>query len=536
MSTQPVEILIRNIKTELAYYPRSQPDQERIKEFVEAMECGEYFPPVKVAKGEGKGVYILLDGKHRLEAKKLRGETKTPVNIFPVKKEHWLMSAARFNSKSSKPLHPDEIKKIIIASWQNGIKDTAEIAREMGRTVRYIEMVLKPIRDEERDKRDETILKLHQQGMSQRKIASEIGISPSAINKSLKSKEDNNRSKFQEHSQSAINVLQKDNKVFSKRNDFVLRTPNKIHNISGLKILLNKTVPNQESFEPANPAVKNQIKVASEKTKISSNISLGENHQINDSDGIAKNSDQSIHQISSQAPSSVDTVSGDGIAPAKPVKQEERPSLFPTYLDQIDFYNKLPKKCQHAMRAMELAKTYKMDIIDMIREINEPVRWIRKILIAAIAIALMPANHFDIATSVEKLLGINFEISRCIQQALPFKKMLCPVSPDMEGWMKDNISDNDFKKIATLADVTLANLLYLIKGEMPPVKKNYFEELPDSYKDQLQSHVIVLRELRNHVKNHMFQDDSAKQLMVHLNKNMTVINEIFDGLREVNVV
>lgn len=507
MSTQPVEILIRNIKTDPEYYPRFQPDQERIKEFVEAMECGEYFPPVKVAKGEGKGVYILLDGKHRLEAKKLRGETKTPVNIFPVKKEHWLMSAARFNSKSSKPLHPDEIKKIIIASWHNGIKDTAEIAREMGRTVRYIEMVLKPLRDAERNKREETILELHRQGLSQRKIASEIGISPSVINRSLKSNGDNNRSKFQEPSQSAIDEFQKNDKVFSKRNDFVLRTPKKIDNISELKILLNKTDPNQESLVVANSAEKNQIKVVSEKTK-----------------------------ISSQAACSANAVSGDGFSPPKPVKQTESPALFPSYLDQIDFYNKLPKQCQHAMRAMELAKAYKMDIIDMIREINEPVRWIRKILIAAIAIALMPANHFDIATSVEKLLGINFEITRCIQQALPFKKMLCPVSPDMEGWMKDNISDNDFKKIATLADVKLADLIYLIKGKTPPIKKNYFEKLPDSYKDQLQSYVIVLRELRNHAKNNMFKDDSAKQLMVHLNKNMTVINEIFDGLREVNVV
>ncbi|MFZ2632168.1 MAG: hypothetical protein WA017_04670, partial [Desulfosalsimonadaceae bacterium] len=63
MSTHPVEILIKNIKTDPLYYPRFQPDLERIKEFVEAMECGEHFPPIKVAKDETKGFYMLLDGK-----------------------------------------------------------------------------------------------------------------------------------------------------------------------------------------------------------------------------------------------------------------------------------------------------------------------------------------------------------------------------------------------------------------------------------------------------------------------------------------
>jgi hypothetical protein len=375
--------------------------------------------------------------------------------------------------------------------------------------------------------------------MSQRQISSEIGIAQSAINKSLKLNLDPDTTKSHKSIKSRDIELSMDDKVISKRNDFVLRSPVKNINSSELIMSVEKSdqihVPKiPEMPKLAESGIKifsgNQFEFDSQEAKSPSELSLDGSWQINKND-----SDASV-KISANIPEYITPSPVDTSYTPKAEKPAKKQSPFPTYLDQIDFYHKLPKQSQHAMRTMELAKTYKLDIIDMTREINEPVSWIRKILIAAIAIALMPANHFDIATSVEKLLGINFEITRCIQQALPFKKMLCPVSPDMEGWMKDNISDNDFKKIATLTDVKLADLIYLIKGEMPPPKKNYFEELPDSYKDHLQSHVVVLRELRNHAKNQMFKDDSAKQLMVHLNKNVTVINEIFDGLREVNAV
>jgi transcriptional regulator with XRE-family HTH domain len=185
MSTHPVEILISSILIKPDYYPRFQTDPLRIKEFVENMECGETYPPVNVAKDDATGFYVLLDGKHRIEAYKLRGVDKILAFIFPVKKEHWLMTAARFNSKSSKPLTPEEIKQIIIRSWENGIKDTDEIAREMGRTIRYIEMIVKPLRDNERNKREEKIIELHEQGMSQRKIGYEMGLSQSQTSRIL---------------------------------------------------------------------------------------------------------------------------------------------------------------------------------------------------------------------------------------------------------------------------------------------------------------------------------------------------------------
>jgi hypothetical protein len=120
---------------------------------------------------------------------------------------------------------------------------------------------------------------------------------------------------------------------------------------------------------------------------------------------------------------------------------------------------------------------------------------------------------------------------------LPFHNMLCPVVPEMEQWIKDNLSSQDLDVILELVDVKKKDLPYLLKGEKPPEpKRNCFEQLPDAYKKQLQAYITVLREIRDHAKNKRFNQDSAKQLMVHLNKNVTVINEIFDGLREDRLV
>ncbi len=599
MSTHPVEILIKNIKTDPLYYPRFQPDLERIKEFVEAMECGEHFPPIKVAKDEAKGFYMLLDGKHRLEAKKLRGEEKIAVDVFPIQKAHWLMAAARFNSKSSKPLQPDEIKQIIIGSWHNGIKDTDEIAREMGRTVRYVEMVLKPIRDEERNKREEKILDLHQQGMSQRQIASEIGLSLCCINITLKSNEENNNESIlnpNEDIPGTPDEVPGVDQVFYKRNDFVFRTPCENNNINILNGIPEKSSQDSEKSTPINPmkgepdegfndetflnpnedisgaifeshgtpdednhidelnippeksgldceltspinSTERQLDTPSATDKVfpkRSNFvleTLDENYHINELDIQTQKSAPDCEIIHCQ--NSIQTsLPPSNSGPYNNTDHTQKTTRYPSYLDQIDFYRELPVQSQHAIRVMELAKKYKMDIIDMVKEIDEPVIWIRKVLVAAMALSLMRGDKLDDASSVETLIGISFDIARCIQSALPFQTMLCPISPDMEQWAKDNLSPKDLDLILSLVEVNKNDLPHLLKGETPPKKTNCFKALPDCYKDQLQTSIAVLRELRDHAKNKRFNGDSAKQLLSHLNKNVMVINEIVDGLRE----
>jgi hypothetical protein len=637
MSTHPVEILISSILIKPEYYPRFQTDPERIKEFVENMECGETFPPVKVAKDETTGFYVLLDGKHRIEAYKLRGVDKILVYIFPVKKEHWLMTAARFNSKSSKPLTPEEIKQIIMQSWKNGINDTDEIAREMGRTVRYIEMILKPLRDDERNKREEKILELRQQGMSTRKIAAEIGLSPSRLSRKLNSNdkfisedfqqqndlqndilltfpdEDNNTNKLKfsveisrmgsddsklkdltpmEPNEDRNNGLQKHQIDFStgsisentsiplvlpKRNDFVLATlgnPDKniFSNNSPEESGSNdasQTPISKLAMNGKNESDESQNDVVSRESNVSDDDSKDDPPQISTS----QNSDNGLNNNECQKLSrSISKLSDDSNEPENDNKifelnkfpekkrydgenltsknlrqtdphlgtgkfhsgfaQVKKNTPYPSYLDQIDLYREFPVHWQQAIRAMELVKIYKLDIVDITDEINEPILWIRKVIIAAIALSLMNSDDLNDASSVEILIGLEIELVKCIQKVLYLKEMVCPIAPDMESWFKENLSANDFDMIAELSGVSRENLPYLLKGQAPPPKVQCFKEFPGSYKRQISSFIRLLCEIHEHAKNKMFNHNSAKDLLFHLNRNQTAINEIIDVLRQ----
>jgi hypothetical protein len=266
--------------------------------------------------------------------------------------------------------------------------------------------------------------------------------------------------------------------VFAKRTEFVLRTPDENNSI---RELIN--LPLKDGANGGNEITQDQIHVGLEPT--------GQN------------------AISTQ-----------------------KTTPYPSYLDQIKFFHELPVRSQHAIRAMELAKKYKIDIIDMIDEIDEPVIWIRKVMVAATALALMHGNKLDDARRVQALFGIDIDIARCIQKALTFKTMLHPIFPEMERWFKDNLTPSDFEVIAAIAGADKCDLPYLLKGQTPPSKWNIYNEFPDFHKDQLQECITVFREIRNCVKSRIFNQDSARHLLIHLNKNITAINEIFEILRE----
>jgi hypothetical protein len=55
-----------------------------------------------------------------------------------------------------------------------------------------------------------------------------------------------------------------------------------------------------------------------------------------------------------------------------------------------------------------------------------------------------------------------------------FHRMLCPISPEMEHWFKDNLTANDLDLITELSEADRRDLPYLLKGETPPPKTPCF--------------------------------------------------------------
>jgi len=76
-------------------------------------------------------------------------------------------------------------REVIRRAWQEGMRDTQQIAERIGRNVRSVQRALKPIRDQERSKRDAAIRYLAKEGHTQQEIASKVGISRQAISKIL---------------------------------------------------------------------------------------------------------------------------------------------------------------------------------------------------------------------------------------------------------------------------------------------------------------------------------------------------------------
>ncbi|RLB08953.1 MAG: hypothetical protein DRG59_03685 [Deltaproteobacteria bacterium] len=185
------KMLIKDIVFLQEIYPRFEIDFQRVEYFAELMKTGTQFPPLCVVKEND--LCVLLDGKHRLEAKKQIGETDVEVKVCNTPKKYWRLAAARFNLQSSKPLSGDELKMVIIEAWKSGIRHSSEIAEQIGYacTARYVRKIIKPLRDRNRQERERQIRDLESQGLSQRQIAELLGISPGTVNNIL------NRSKME---------------------------------------------------------------------------------------------------------------------------------------------------------------------------------------------------------------------------------------------------------------------------------------------------------------------------------------------------
>jgi len=90
---------ISEIELDNNLYPRNDMDKKAVQEYARAMDNGEAFPSIYVA--EYKKKYILIDGRHRIEANKLRGEKYIKCEIksnFP-NKESMYLAAIRSNLK-----------------------------------------------------------------------------------------------------------------------------------------------------------------------------------------------------------------------------------------------------------------------------------------------------------------------------------------------------------------------------------------------------------------------------------------------------
>lgn len=103
MKDKKAILKISEIVFDETLYPREGYDWKIGVKYSDAMKAKAVFPPIKVALVDGK--YVLIDGKHRIEAKKLLKERHIDAIVMKgLNRKQMLIEAIESNVSHGKPL------------------------------------------------------------------------------------------------------------------------------------------------------------------------------------------------------------------------------------------------------------------------------------------------------------------------------------------------------------------------------------------------------------------------------------------------
>lgn len=121
---------IEQIHINRELYPRINVDNETSERYAQVMKTGVEFPPIIVAKLDKK--YFLVDGQHRLDARKINEEEYIQTEVLEglSEKEIFVESVKR-NIGHGRPFSEEDIDeiKVTLENFKLGIEQISEIVR-----------------------------------------------------------------------------------------------------------------------------------------------------------------------------------------------------------------------------------------------------------------------------------------------------------------------------------------------------------------------------------------------------------------------
>lgn len=119
---------INEIRVDEKLYPRERVEKNRVEEYSKAMKDGDIFPDIQIALF--KGQYLLVDGRHRLEAYRENGHEYLQTDVisnYPNKRQIYL-AAVKANLHHGQRLN--ERDKVKIAMTMEEMKfDSLDISK-----------------------------------------------------------------------------------------------------------------------------------------------------------------------------------------------------------------------------------------------------------------------------------------------------------------------------------------------------------------------------------------------------------------------
>ncbi|MBW2558596.1 MAG: MerR family transcriptional regulator [Deltaproteobacteria bacterium] len=185
-------------------YPRGSKSDKTISAYVEALEIGAQFPPIRIQRvlnytdadgNEIIEVTIILDGIHRWFAFKEKGikeiaavEWKDRPIDYEKNKTALLLESAKYNTSHGDRLSSNDKKRVArdIASTDPECKWTeSALAEKLGVIQQTVNTWISDIRARQKASRNTTIIRLSRLGWSQEKIAEVVGLDRSVISKNV---------------------------------------------------------------------------------------------------------------------------------------------------------------------------------------------------------------------------------------------------------------------------------------------------------------------------------------------------------------
>jgi ParB-like chromosome segregation protein Spo0J len=101
-----MRIKIEQVIVDNELYPRNQMDWLTAYRYADAIQAGATFPPLVV--GKKAHAFVLIDGRHRLDAYKRNDAKVVPCIVSRVPEREFLLEAIRLNAVNGRPLSVQE--------------------------------------------------------------------------------------------------------------------------------------------------------------------------------------------------------------------------------------------------------------------------------------------------------------------------------------------------------------------------------------------------------------------------------------------
>ena len=185
-------ISLASIRLDGGTQMRAELRQDRIIDYAEHLKDGATFPPV-VVFDDGESQW-LADGFHRHAAFKLAEMEELPAIVHAGTKLDAIRLALKANATNGEPRTGGDMRRAYVAAVNNGLcqPDDAKGIKEMlACSDRWARTLTKDARGVAKSERDARIVELAGQGLSQREIAGEVGVTQPLVSGILDDKKRN---------------------------------------------------------------------------------------------------------------------------------------------------------------------------------------------------------------------------------------------------------------------------------------------------------------------------------------------------------